>query len=144
MIRMDGDEGKGVSHFPTSLWWSGNAVCLPASYDATGVYFRQPQSEEPVLQSLMMRGGDRAVLWQVSGCVCALVFLPCACAREITACVCVCVRCSNKSCALVSPRHSGGCAGRRKGSPGCLYPRSGWPRPPAIDCALSTGGKGRR
>lgn len=38
----------------------GDAVCLPASYDATGVYFRQPQSEEPVLQSLMMRGGDRA------------------------------------------------------------------------------------
>lgn len=35
----------------------GDAVCLPASHDATGVYFRQPQSEEPVLQSLMMRGG---------------------------------------------------------------------------------------
>lgn len=69
MIRMDGDEGKGVAHFPTSLWWSGNAVCLQASYDATGVYFRQPQSEEPVLQSLMMWGGDRAILWQVAACV---------------------------------------------------------------------------
>lgn len=73
MIRMDGDEGKGVAHFPTSLWWSGNAVRLQASHDATGVYFRQPQSEEPVLQSLMMLGGDSAVLWQVSACVCACV-----------------------------------------------------------------------
>lgn len=70
MIKMDGDEGKGVAHFPTSLWWSGNAVRLQASHDATGVYFRQPQSEEPVLQSLMMWGGDGAILWQVSACAC--------------------------------------------------------------------------
>lgn len=63
MIRMDGDEGKGVARFPTSLWWSGNAVRLRASQHTTGVYFRQPQSEEPV-QSLMMWGGDAAALWQ--------------------------------------------------------------------------------
>lgn len=68
-------KGRELHIFPTSLWWSGNAVRLRASYSATGVYFRQPQSEKPVLQSLMMWGGDRAVLWQVSACVCVCVFL---------------------------------------------------------------------
>ena len=76
MIRMDRDEGKGVAHFPTSLWRSGNAVRLQASHDATGVYFRQPQSEEPVLQSLMMWRGDGAILPLIlCTCVCLCVFV---------------------------------------------------------------------